>query len=295
MTTFHSRAEWGARPPKSQQPALHGVQYVALHHIGGGPRWPFPVESTLRGIQAYEQNNGYVDIAYCEGVSLNGDVWELRGDVKDGATLGYSGASFSILVICNGFPPEGFSVPPQVVEGIVACIRRAQARGVVASNPTVVIEDHRWFDRHITSSPTWCASDGVRSVVGQIQAAVQLDKPVVAPAATSHPEFGESMHFYDKVNEPKRPNRHRSIDVLPNGLIFRSNGGRIGPHDYTDPTLKDFGEVKFYDIPSTFGADETFVGANYHPDGSNSILYQSRIGNTGELADRKLVFTADGA
>lgn len=288
----HSRAEWNALPPKSPQPPLHLVQFVALHHIGAGPGWPTDVAATLRGIQSYEQNHGYVDIAYCAGVDHNGEDWELRGDVKDGATLGYSGSSWSLLVIANG-DAAGFTVPQKVVDGIIASIRAAQKRGVVASNPHVFIEGHKWFDAHITPNPTGCPYPKIEDIVGAVQVGVQLTSPVQVPQISAVPDNGESMQFYDKVN-PSKPNRTRSVTVTPGGLIFRSNGGRLGPHDYTDDTIKPFNTVKFYDLPSTFGPGETYVGCNYHPDGSNALLYQSRLGDTGELADHKLVFTADG-
>lgn len=100
------------------------------------------------------------------------------------------------------------------------------------------------------------------------------------------------MQFFDFVHD-SAPNRTRSITVTPDGLIFRSNGGRLGPHSYTDPTIKPFGDVKFYDIPSTLGAGESFVGANYN-EARTGIIYQSRISG-GTLADRELLFTEDGA
>lgn len=149
------RAAWGAQPAKSVGPRLSQVPDGVVHHIGGGDPYPLNVVATLQQIQSMEQHGAYVDIAYNWGVDKDGNLWELRGDVTDGATLGYAGKSFSVLAICNAAAPN-FTPTPALIAGIAACFRNAQARGVLAKG--AYIDGHHYFDSTVTNSPTSCPS-----------------------------------------------------------------------------------------------------------------------------------------
>jgi hypothetical protein len=160
MTT-HPRSAWGAAPPRASFSPLRGVPYGALHHIGGGSMFPGDIAATLHGIQADLFARGYYDTAYCVGVDHQGDEWTMRGDVRDAATLGYAGISFSILAICNAAAP-GFVMPMAMLQGIERAFRNAQARGVLARG--AFIEGHHWFDAHVTKYPTSCPSGAEYSI-----------------------------------------------------------------------------------------------------------------------------------
>lgn len=175
------RSAWNAAPPKSVQPGLRLEPYGALHDIGGGDPYPSNVASTLHQIQATEQHGDYVDIAYCWGVDELGNQWELRGDVKDGATLGYSGQSFSVLAICNASAP-GFVPTEAMLNGIARCFKDAMGRGVLA--PNAYIDSHHWFDSHVTQSPTACCG---APLINQIPTIRQLIVGPVTPPVPPTP------------------------------------------------------------------------------------------------------------
>jgi len=187
------RSDWAARPPKVQEPPLVNVPYGALHHIGGGSPYPSNVVATLQQIQSTEQHGDYVDIAYNWGVDKDGNQWELRGDVHDGATKGYAGVSFSVLAICNASAPN-FVATPQLLSGIAACFKQAQARGVLSLGAD--IEGHHWFDEHVTSSPTVCPGTleqsigEIRSLVAAKKASPMFHPPLQVIAALSNTQPG---------------------------------------------------------------------------------------------------------
>jgi hypothetical protein len=180
------RAAWGAAPSLQVESALVDVPNGVVHHIGGGDAYPSDVVTTLRMIQAMEQHGGYVDIAYNWGADQNGNIWELRGDVRDGATLGYAGTSFSVLAICNAAAPN-FIVQQGLLSGIAAAFRAAQTRGVLARD--AYIDSHHWFDAHVTNAPTACCGAPLIAKIPTIRSLVTGTPPTPSPAPVTEDDM----------------------------------------------------------------------------------------------------------
>lgn len=109
MPVIHSRADWGAQPPKRASklnPAKIGI--VDVHWPGSKGRLARDragVAKALRGWQAFHMaaeadgGRGWSDIAYSVAVDLAGEVWELRGwDAVDGGVAS-RGDDVTILLV----------------------------------------------------------------------------------------------------------------------------------------------------------------------------------------------------
>lgn len=217
------RPAWGARPPKATGPALNNEPYGVVHDIGGGDPYPSSVVATLQQIQSSEQHGDYVDIAYNWGVDKDGNQWQLRGDVEDGATKGYAGRSFSVLAICNASAPN-FVPTPALVAGIAACFRNAQDRGVLAHG--AYIDSHHWFDSHVTRSPTACCGAGLIPEIPQIQRQVAHPKP----AAPTPVFVEEEPLLVPSNNQPLTNPFHGAKIDIGKQLIVARGGASINPN-----------------------------------------------------------------
>lgn len=290
MSDF-TRVDWHAAPPKAARPKLVNVPYGIVHHIGGGPMWPTNVADVLRGIQRNEQAGEYTDFSYNWAVDLNGDNWEGRGDVADGATLGYSGRSFSVLVVCNAAVP-GFVMPAKVTAGIIRCFQNAAKRGVLAGDAVgalehaAFIEGHHWFDMHVTKYPTACPS-AVESSVPAIQVGFHSPNPVPAKPPVIFSK-GENLLFVDHVHSTEA-NRSRSMEVLPDGNIVLNNDCHVEGTGKGVPSSSLGQNVLYLDVQKTYAPGESFVGAERSPQDPNYITYQTRL-STGKCADKNIKF-----
>ena len=105
MPVIHSRADWGAQPPKRSAkltPSKIGI--VDVHWPGSKghlARDRAGVAAALRGWQAFHmKTRGWSDIAYNIGVDLSGEVWELRGwDAVDGGVASRSDDVTILLIM----------------------------------------------------------------------------------------------------------------------------------------------------------------------------------------------------
>ena len=105
MPVIHSRADWGAQPPKRSaklNPSKIGI--VDVHWPGSKghlARDRAGVAAALRGWQAFHmKTRGWSDIAYNIGVDLAGEVWELRGwDAVDGGVASRSDDVTILLIM----------------------------------------------------------------------------------------------------------------------------------------------------------------------------------------------------
>lgn len=212
------RPAWGAKPSKAEEPPLHNEPNGVVHDIGGGDPYPSSVVATLQQIQSSEQHGEYVDIAYNWGVDKDGNLWELRGDVSDGATKGYAGISFSVLAICNASAPN-FVPTAALVAGIAACFRNAQSRGVLAKNAH--IDSHHWFDAHVTSSPTQCCGVPLIAEIPTIRNLVYQVVPRPKPVRG----LEEEPMLYHATDST--PNKFRGVRVDCNTKTIAAHGGAV--------------------------------------------------------------------
>ncbi|XP_035661751.1 peptidoglycan-recognition protein SC1a-like [Branchiostoma floridae] len=114
--TIISRAEWGARPPRSRASMTLPVPYVIIHH-SYEPDVCFnrsQCEKYVQGIQNFHMDTrGWDDIGYNFLVGGNGDVFEGRGWDTRGAhnfhmdTRGWDDIGYNFLVGGNGDVFEG--------------------------------------------------------------------------------------------------------------------------------------------------------------------------------------------
>jgi hypothetical protein len=104
MPVIHSRADWGAQPPKrSAKLDRSKIGIVDVHWPGSKghlARDRAGVAAALRGWQTFHmKTRGWSDIAYNIGVDLAGEVWELRGwDAVDGGVAS-RGDDVTILLV----------------------------------------------------------------------------------------------------------------------------------------------------------------------------------------------------
>lgn len=173
------RTNWGAHAPKSTGNPLTGTKYAVVHDIGGGPAYPSDPRATLRGIQASKMAGEYIDIPYNLGVDDDGSIYIGRGGFADGATLGLSGKSVSILGICNASAP-GFKPTAALLTGIARAIRYSAQVGWLVANP--LIDGHHVFDQLVTKHPTACPGE-LEAEVPEIrrQYGTKLVTPVPPP------------------------------------------------------------------------------------------------------------------
>ena len=105
MPVIHSRADWGAQPPKRSAkltPSKTGI--VDVHWPGSKghlARDRAGVAAALRGWQIFHmKTRGWSDIAYNIAVDLAGEVWELRGwDAVDGGVASRSDDVTILLIM----------------------------------------------------------------------------------------------------------------------------------------------------------------------------------------------------
>lgn len=255
--TDHSRADWNAVPPKRVGPGLVNEPYGAVHHIGGGDPYPSNVAATLHQIQATEQHGDYIDIAYNWGVDHDGDLWELRGDVSDGATLGYAGKSFSVLAICNASAP-GFVVSQPMLEGIGRAFREAMGRGVLARN--AYIDGHHWFDTHMTNAPTACPGPPLIASIPIIRSYV-----TGPPAPVSVPPFPVKKEEVMLVasNQVNADGTFRGVEVDVNvQTIVPLGGAAVVPNPDTIAGWKWKGALKVVDRAADGAAQVQVVNSD---------------------------------
>lgn len=113
--TFITRAEWGARTPKSNGNTISAHPLgVAVHYsaanLGSSP--DALCDDKVRGIQNYHiDHNGWADIAYSFLVCPHGNVFEGRGTGKGSAANGTTVGNLNWYAVCAlGGPADTPSV-----------------------------------------------------------------------------------------------------------------------------------------------------------------------------------------
>jgi len=113
--TFISRAQWGARAPKSTGNAIGAHPLgVAVHYSEGnlGSSPDSLCDDKVRGIQRYHMDTkGWADIAYTFLVCPHGNIFEGRGTGKGSAANGTTRANLDYYAVCAlGGPKDTPSV-----------------------------------------------------------------------------------------------------------------------------------------------------------------------------------------
>ena len=116
-----SRADWGAKPPKSRRAIREKeVTHFFLHHAAAtykdGP-------SAMRAIQKFHQDSrGWADYAYNFGVWDDGNIYEGRGfGAQGGHTKGWNTRSVAVCYMGDGSKP----VPKPALKAIAEVARMA--------------------------------------------------------------------------------------------------------------------------------------------------------------------------
>src|SRR5687767_4703415 len=110
---FVSRAQWGARPPRSTS-RIGAPYWVALHWEGPKMGWPWDhsqCAAKVRSIQKFHMDSrGWADIAYSALYCGHGYVFEGRGLGKRTAAQGTNSGNDHYYALCylggenDGFP-----------------------------------------------------------------------------------------------------------------------------------------------------------------------------------------------
>jgi hypothetical protein len=95
---YRTRAEWGARPPKSRSGLANTSEGVFDHYLVTGTS---PEDAIVRGVQNFHMDGrGWSDIAYSYLVGQSGTIFEGRGlGIAGGHTLNYNSRSHAIAFI----------------------------------------------------------------------------------------------------------------------------------------------------------------------------------------------------
>ena len=159
---FVSRAEWGARPPKSR--TTIGRSEGMFTHYTAGPRAANRAAgiAQVRGIQAFHMGpqRGWADIGYSFLVDDEGTVYEGRGwGVAGGHTNGWNSRSHAVCAILN----DGQQPTAAMLNGLRWCHDehdRRYGRGFHRShrdvNSTSCPGDilHGWMQAGMPTGPT---------------------------------------------------------------------------------------------------------------------------------------------
>lgn len=164
-----SRADWGARPPKSVTPITPPQTMAVVHHtVTEWPATPDAAAEWCRTIQAWHQDgNGWADIGYSWLVGA-GDVYEGRGwGVQQAAQQGYNATALSFAILGDG---SSRTASPADLAAVAQTIRAGIALGQLPTD--VLIVGHR--DLNATA----CCGDAIYSQLPELRQLVYNGGPV---------------------------------------------------------------------------------------------------------------------
>ncbi|THA25919.1 peptidoglycan-binding domain-containing protein [Streptomyces sp. RKND-216] len=132
MATFVTRAQWGARPPRSTSgnitPQNGGV---TVHHVGGSKVAASSHSSCagqVRGHQNHHMDgNGWSDIAYSHLVCVHGYVFEGRGENVRTAANGTTSGNQNWYAVC-GLVGGSSSNYDSITSGLIDAFHHAITR-----------------------------------------------------------------------------------------------------------------------------------------------------------------------
>ncbi|CAI9741612.1 peptidoglycan-recognition protein SC2-like [Octopus vulgaris] len=135
--SIRSRAEWGARKPKSVTKLRVPVKYFVVHHSATRScSTTVGCDKLVKGIQNYHMDNkGWEDIAYNFLIGGNGEVYEGRGWTVQGAhTIGYNSKSIGICML-GSF--QKYVPTPLAMESLKKMINCSLYKGQIIPNYTL--------------------------------------------------------------------------------------------------------------------------------------------------------------
>ena len=158
-----TRAEWGARPPRSTTWMETPAAMAVIHHtVTTWPASPDQAAEQCRTIQGWHMDgNGWADIGYSWLVGA-GDIFEGRGwGVAQAAQQGYNNVAHSVAILGDGTNQPASTAD---LEAVAAIIRSGMAFGAIAD---VRILAHRDLNS------TECCGDAVYNQLPRIRELVE--------------------------------------------------------------------------------------------------------------------------
>ncbi len=160
--TVIARASWGAKPPKSPY-SRHTVQDLVVHHSSAPNASQFNGASSIRGIQAFHQNErGWIDIGYHFLIGPDGKIWEGRPTDVSGAHVIPNPGKVGVCMIGDF---QGVDVPtPEARESLKALLAWLSATYGVA--PIQRIFGHRdWMSTNCPGDTLYGDLPSIRQAV----------------------------------------------------------------------------------------------------------------------------------
>lgn len=269
-----SRAEWGARPPKTQIPAIDSQ--VTTGHWEGPALWHGVIgphtscAPMVRGIQAYHMDhNGWTDIAYNGVACPHGYVFEGRGPQRYPAANGTTVANRASAVICY----LGGQGDPFTAEGQQAMLDGAAWLG----DP--MLKGHRdWYN-------TACPGDVIYAWIGAGHAPAPTPTPPPQPAPgpvghvamplTQQGNTGRNVRIVQAITGSAvdgifGPNTKQSV-VAMQTVLGGSPDGIVGDDTWT--------RFLQYRLNLVYGGGHPAIDGAYGPDTTSYVLwYQASHG-----------------
>ncbi|KAK7107059.1 hypothetical protein V1264_015039 [Littorina saxatilis] len=160
--TIVSRAQWGARNPKSIKGMPTPVSLVFIHHTAGNPCSDFAsCKKVMQGVQyyhMYDPERNYVDIGYNFLVGGDGKIYEGRGWDREGGHTGklYNNRAVAISFLGNFTNQSPTSSALRAAQNLIACGVR---QGKVSSNYKL------YGHRQARAASTTCPGNTLYSII----------------------------------------------------------------------------------------------------------------------------------
>lgn len=167
MTTFVTRAQWGARPRKTGTTSIVDHPSVTFHYVGGG--WEFPwdhssCDDKVRGIQVdHMDNRDWSDIGYNYLVCPHNYCYEGRGYDRRSSANGSDSANNASFAVCALWGAASADDPLPL--GLKRAFHFARSILQRFGGATTIVKGHRDW------KPTTCPGD---QIYAWIQAGIPL-------------------------------------------------------------------------------------------------------------------------
>lgn len=201
--TIVTRAQWGARAPKSRRYIATPTRDLWLHHFAGDA---WHGAAGMRACQNFHMNSrGWSDIAYSFCVDVDGTIFEGRGaGVAGGHTAGHNSTSHAISWMAN---TDATKPTRAMVEATARLAAHGQRSGWWG--------DWTGGHREASGASTSCPGRYGMAALPEIRAltALYLDEPTPTTTPTEEVDM-RLLHPHDTKGD--------------SGSIWLLNGGRLG-------------------------------------------------------------------